>query len=358
MTVQFSPQNRVFYGKLFDKSQPTPRRGNWIMGRPQEPLERDGSPVRELAFWLRDLRNRSGLTYEKLGKNAHYATSTVQEAAAGRRLPTHRVVMAFVKACDGDLEAWHAYWTQIRRVLDRDAPHDLSKSLMPPWAIANGPGQARADGAAGRADGQRAQPDRDPAEPGQPTTDCSNDWYIESFTALLRLDAEPVEAIEQRVIVATRNSLSELATSVSVPRHPDDARSAHRLDAELLHGGSLELREQPYESYFRNVIVLPAPLRAGQRHEYALRLRIPSGQPMASHYVHVPFRRSDYFELRVRFSLDRLPRSVWVLSGAPTAVIYERSPASQTLSPDRFGEIHVRFRDLRLGLGYGVCWQE
>jgi len=35
----------------------------WIMGRPQKPLERDGSPVREFAFWLRDLRKRSGLTY-------------------------------------------------------------------------------------------------------------------------------------------------------------------------------------------------------------------------------------------------------------------------------------------------------
>jgi transcriptional regulator with XRE-family HTH domain len=321
------------------------------MGRPQEPLERDGSPVRELAFWLRDLRNRSGLTYEKLGKNAHYATSTVQEAAAGRRLPTHRVIMAFVKACDGDLDAWHEYWTQIRRLLDRDAPRDLSRSIMPPWARSDAPGPA------GRANGQRAS-DRDLAEPGQWETDRSDSWYIESFTALLRLDAEPVEAIEQRTVVATVDGLSELATSVSVPRHPDDACSAHRLDAELLHGGSLELREQPYESYFRNVIVLPAPLRAGERHEYALRLRIPRGQPMASHYVHVPFRRSDYFELRVRFSVDRLPRSVWVLSGAPTAVIYERSPASQTLSPDRFGEIHVRFRDLRLGLGYGVCWQE
>jgi hypothetical protein len=318
------------------------------MGRPQEPLDRDGSPVRELAFWLRDLRNRSGLTYEKLGKNAHYATSTVQEAAAGRRLPTHRVAMAFVKACDGDLEAWHTYWTQIRRLLDRDAPHDLSRSVMPPWALSDAPGPAA---------GQRA-PDRDTAEPGQSAADRSDSWYIESFTALLRLDAEPVEAIEQRAVVATADGLSELATSVSVPRHPDDSCPAHRLDAELLHGGSLELREQPYESYFRNVIVLPAPLRAGERHEYALRLRIPLGQPMASHYVHVPFRRSDYFELRVRFSLDRLPRSVWVLSGAPTAVIYERSPASRTLSPDRFGEIHVRFRDLRLGLGYGVCWQE
>jgi hypothetical protein len=58
------------------------------MGRPEEPLDRDGSPVREFAFWLRDLRNRSGLTYDQMGRKAHFATSTVQAATAGRRLPT------------------------------------------------------------------------------------------------------------------------------------------------------------------------------------------------------------------------------------------------------------------------------
>ena len=125
----------------------------------------------------------------------------------------------------------------------------------------------------------------------------------------------------------------------------------------LLHGGSLELREQPYESYFRHVIVLPRPLKAGERHAYALRLRIPPGQPMAQHYVHVPFRRSDSFDLRVRFSPRRPPRAVWALTGVPTAVIYQRSPASTPLVPDRFGEIHVTFSSLSVGLGYGVCWQ-
>ena len=62
---------------------------------------------------------------------------------------------------------------------------------------------------------------------------------------------------------------------------------------------------------------------------------------MASHYVQVPMRRSDYFEARVRFRLDCLSRAVWKLSGAPTAVIYERGPARDRLLPDRFGEVHV-----------------
>jgi hypothetical protein len=328
------------------------------MGRPQKPLERDGTPVREFAFWLRDLRKRSGLTYAQLAKNAHYATSTVQEATAGRRFPTLKLTVAFVKACDGDVTEWQAYWGQIQRALDADAPNGWADSVSPPWASPPagpppGPGETH-PGETHPGDLATAGVATDAAS----VVDDANDWFVESFTALLRLDTEPIEALEQRVIVAVADGLGELSTSISVPRHPTDSDQAHGLDSELLHGGSLELREQPYESYFKNVIVLPRPLRPGERHEYALRLRIPAGQPMATHYVYVPFRRSDHFELRVRFNPQHLPKAVWQLNGAPTAVIYDRAPISETLVPDRFGEVHVSFRALRLGLGYGLCWQE
>jgi transcriptional regulator with XRE-family HTH domain len=319
------------------------------MGRPQAPLERDGSPVREFAFWLRDLRNRSGLTYEQLAKISNYATSTVQEATAGRRLPTLNVVKAFVKACHGDQPAWREYWTQIRRSLDPDAPPDLAGLIVPSWAASTGFGRPATPS-------RRPAQDNEPSGPGQSAMDDADRWYVESFTALLRLDADPIEAVEQREIVATVDDLSELSTSISVPRHPDDAGLTHQLEIELLHGGSLELREQPYESFFRNVIVLPRPLQSGDRHQYAVRQRIPPGQPMAAHYVHVPFHRTDHFELRVRFDPMHPPQAIWKLSGTPTAVIYERGPASQTMTPDRFGEVHVEFRDLRAGLGYGLCW--
>jgi hypothetical protein len=317
------------------------------MGRPQKSLDRDGSAIREFAFWLRDLRKRSGLTYDQLGKNAHYATSTVQAAAAGNRLPTLRVTLAIVKACGGDIQQWRDYWTQIQRALDRGAPHGLERPVTPPWAHhMTSAGLAPAADTAG------------PPPPRAPSHDPLDGWFVESFTALLRLDTEPVEALEHRIIVSTVDGLTELETSVSVPRHPDDASQAHRLDSELLYGGSLELREQPYESYFRNVVVLPRPLGRDEQHKYAMRLRIPPGQRMAPHYVHVPFRRSDHFDLRVRFSPQQLPRTVWVLRAAPTAVIYEREPAAETVRPDRFGEVQVSFRDLRLGLGYGLCWTE
>ena len=104
------------------------------MGRSQKPLDRDGSPVREFAFWLRDLRRRSGLTYDQLGRKSRYATSTVQSAAAGKRLPTLKVTLAFVRACEGDLRQWREYWTQVRRLLDGGVPAGVSRSVAPPWA--------------------------------------------------------------------------------------------------------------------------------------------------------------------------------------------------------------------------------
>lgn len=306
------------------------------MGRPQSPLKRDGSPVREFAFWLRDLRRQSGLTYEQLARASNYATSTMQEAASGHRLPTLPVLKAFVTACGGDLAAWETYWTQIRRVTDPDTPPDLSRSVEPPWADAGQPAA------------------RQSPEPGN---QAAEGWYVESLSALLRMDAEPIEAVEQRTIVATVDDLAEISTAISIPRDTGDVSATHGLDVELLHGGSLERREQPYESFFRNVIALPKPLHAGERHEYALRLRLPAGQPMAPHYVHVPLQRSDHFDLRVRFSLERLPEFVWKLDGVTTTVLYESHPASEQVTPDRFGEVHMTFRELRPGLSYGLRWQ-
>jgi len=307
------------------------------MGRPENPLDRDGSPLREFAFWLRDLRHRAGLTYEQLASEAHYATSTVQAAADGRRLPTLRVTLAIVAACGGDQRVWREYWTRVRRMLDASAPEGVSRSVSPPWLAA-----APASGAA----------------PPPPAGRVSEDWYVESFTALVRVDAEPVEVIERKTIIATADDVAEIGASVNVPRHPDALDRPVGLESELLYGGALELREQPHDSFFTSVIVLPRPLRRGERHEFSIRLRIPPGQRMASHFLHVPFRRSDHFDLRVRFDPRRPPPTVWLLRDAPTAMIYQRDPAAPTMAPDRFGEVHASFCDMQPGLGYGVRWRE
>jgi hypothetical protein len=344
------------------------------MGRPEEPLKLDGSPEREFAFWLRDLRNRAGLTYEALARATNYSTSTMQAAAAGRQLPTFKVIMAFVQVCGGDELLWKSYWREVKRALDDDSPYGVGGPVRPPWAPRHpvpveppmaGPFPAPAGAGAGEtapgpmgAEKPLAAAVPLPPVPAAARTAESDGWYVESFNASLRLDTPQPEAIEDRVIMATADEVRELATSISVPRHHEDSSPAHELSSELVFGGSLQVSDHPYESYFRYVIALATPLRAGERHKYRLRFRVPPGQPMAPHYVYMPFHRTDHFELHVRFDPQRLPANVWALSGTPPVVLYEDQPDGEILTPDRFGEIQVEFRDLRLGLGYGVHWQE
>lgn len=190
--------------------------------------------------------------------------------------------------------------------------------------------------------------------PGRPDGDV---YYIESFKALLSLAGETATALEERTIVAITDNLSEFETSISVPKNPDSKNEKHGLEMQMLHGGRIELREQPYESFFRQVVALASPLKSGQKHTYLLSVSLPEGQLLSPHYVHVPFRRSDHFELRVQFDPTRVPEQIWVLNGVPTAVIYEQQPNCPTIQPDKYGELLVRFENLKNGFGYGVCWK-
>src|SRR6266567_1546218 len=101
------------------------------MGRPEEALDRDGSPEREFAFWLRDLRNHADLTYAQLARATNYSASTMQAAASGHHLPTLKVALALAGACGGDRLAWERYWFQVKRALDSDAPYDSAWLISP-----------------------------------------------------------------------------------------------------------------------------------------------------------------------------------------------------------------------------------
>ncbi|MBR7837109.1 helix-turn-helix transcriptional regulator, partial [Actinospica durhamensis] len=69
----------------------------------------------------------------QLAKRTGYASSTLQEALGGRRLPTLPVAMAIIEACDADPVLWHRYWAYARRSLDPDVPTALGRAATPPW---------------------------------------------------------------------------------------------------------------------------------------------------------------------------------------------------------------------------------
>ncbi|MET8825136.1 hypothetical protein ABZX40_12215 [Streptomyces sp. NPDC004610] len=81
------------------------------MGRREKPLDPAAGAVQRFAFELRKLRDEAGApTYRAMAARAGYSGPTLSAAAAGERLPTLPVLLAYVRACGGD-EADEADWT-------------------------------------------------------------------------------------------------------------------------------------------------------------------------------------------------------------------------------------------------------
>ncbi|MFD3477851.1 ATP-binding protein [Streptomyces sp. NPDC058695] len=84
-------------------------------GRRERPLDPQSGPLERFALELRELRERAGLSYVELAQGAHFASSTLSQAAAGQRLPTREVLLAYVRACGGDVGRWEERWERARR---------------------------------------------------------------------------------------------------------------------------------------------------------------------------------------------------------------------------------------------------
>jgi WD40 repeat protein len=83
------------------------------MPRPEQPIEGTDA-LAGLASGLRKLRQEAGSPpYRALARRAHFSSTTLAEAAAGRRLPTLAVTLAYVQACGGDAAEWTGRWHRV-----------------------------------------------------------------------------------------------------------------------------------------------------------------------------------------------------------------------------------------------------
>lgn len=112
------------------------------MPRPERPLDTQSRPLGEFAEGLRELRrDAGGLTYRTMARKANYSASVLSEAAAGRRLPTLAVTLAYVRACGGDPDAWQARWSALVETAEpepaREArpPIPAQRSLWSPTVV-------------------------------------------------------------------------------------------------------------------------------------------------------------------------------------------------------------------------------
>ncbi|MFF7135817.1 hypothetical protein ACFZBZ_26230 [Streptomyces sp. NPDC008196] len=83
------------------------------MGRREKPLDPGAGVVQRFAYELRKLRDEAGApTYRAMAARAGYSAPTLSAAAAGERLPTLAVLLAYVTACGGDPVEWEGRWRE------------------------------------------------------------------------------------------------------------------------------------------------------------------------------------------------------------------------------------------------------
>ncbi|MFD8142292.1 NB-ARC domain-containing protein [Streptomyces sp. NPDC059708] len=83
------------------------------MGRLERPLAPDAGPVTAFARELRRLRTAAGSPgYRDMANRAMFSASVLSDAAAGYRLPTLQVALAFAEACGGDRATWERRWRE------------------------------------------------------------------------------------------------------------------------------------------------------------------------------------------------------------------------------------------------------
>jgi hypothetical protein len=179
-------------------------------------------------------------------------------------------------------------------------------------------------------------------------------WHTTSLRALLRMDLDPPQLVEDRVIAASADGLTTIELRLSsapvngTPR-PDMS------PATVLYGGEITGTEQVTPSHHKFSLQLPRSLQAGERHEYGVRFAPVPRALMHPFYVLTPLQPCERFTVRVRFGAD-VPRRIWRLDGIPPRTFDDFEPADGLLEADRLGEVALEFSRLHQGLSYGLRW--
>lgn len=83
------------------------------MGRPERPLDPNAGPATAFARELRRIRAAAGSpSYREMARTALFSSTVLSDAAAGYRLPTLQVALAFAETCGGDRLDWERRWRE------------------------------------------------------------------------------------------------------------------------------------------------------------------------------------------------------------------------------------------------------
>lgn len=110
------------------------------MGRQEKPFDPDAGPVERFAHDLRQLREQAGKpTYRAMAGKGNASASALSAAASGSRLPSLMVTLAYVRACDGDLQEWQARWHATHQQLNHADDTDTAHQFPPTASTTDSP---------------------------------------------------------------------------------------------------------------------------------------------------------------------------------------------------------------------------
>jgi hypothetical protein len=193
-------------------------------------------------------------------------------------------------------------------------------------------------------------------DPGRDEPDPDKGWFVKRLNALVRLDTDEPELIEERLIVSTCDGLRRISAQFTVPRIEDGQDGERHVAADAQHGVRISERAREGQRHFRYLLELPRPLARGDSHTYSLVYRISDGRPIRASYAFVPLVTCESFTVRVRFHPDRLPRVVWRLDRVPHSVLADPPQPGASLLVDGAFEVAQDFTAPQLGYVYGIRW--
>lgn len=189
-----------------------------------------------------------------------------------------------------------------------------------------------------------------------PETAPGPDWHTVGLDALLRMDLDPPVLTETRTIRALVDDLDEVTAQLTLPPH-DHGQPFPQVHARMVFGGEIVERSVQTRTYAAFLIRLPEPLMTEKLHQYSVAF---SGPPRAAFnplYVMEPLRRCDHFNVRVKFSPEFAPATIWRVSGLPPRRVDEHLPTDELIHLDSVCEASATFSGLVQGLSYGLQWE-
>ncbi|AHH95935.1 hypothetical protein GCM10010174_25490 [Kutzneria viridogrisea] len=184
-------------------------------------------------------------------------------------------------------------------------------------------------------------------------------WHTRHLRAAVVVGAPRIESFEARRVHVSEDGLDELDLAMTVPAPASLSGTASPADlgVDVLFGGRLVAKHMESADRFGFHLRLPRPLRAGEEHEFALRIKPAPHWEVEPHYVCVPKYPCDRFQLSVRFAAGTMPQAVHLLAGVFQRDVDDTGPVvGEAVRPDAVGEVHAQFRDLTPGLAYGLRW--